>query len=224
MSKKIEPENKADLYRMLETSEGWFDGMIEYKTVRDMKVDPEVGMVDSESIHVAANPYQGCDVKVYQEQHVITEVRSGGSLSLTIKQPWAKEMTFAEFRDSEWWGPTITKFAKGSCDASEIFVRCDETDDDGGVGSEGYVHITAQCEKHYRDWLGNTRLAKGFDTVGLWVQGDGEMGVTLNDETYELSVSELVGYIERARAFDEAGVKLEDGKVTVELHQGEDKE
>ena len=162
MSEKKVPECKADLYRMLETSEGWFDGQIEYKDLKG-KSDPEVGMVESESTHVAANPYQGCDVMVYRQQHVITEVRSAGSFSLTTQRLWTKRMTFAEFRDSEWWGPTITKFAKGSCDASESFVRCDETDDDGGVGSGGYVHITAQCEKHYRDWLGNTRLAKGFD-------------------------------------------------------------
>ena len=223
MSEKTEPENRADLYRMLKTSSGWFDGQIDYVYLRG-KSDPEVGMVDCESTHVAANPYQGCDVMVYREQHVITKVRNDHSYSLTIKQLWTKRMTFDEFRDSEWWSPTIEKFADGSCDASEIFVKCDETDECGGVGSESYVHVTAQCEQHYHDYLNNSRLSKGFDRVSLWLQGNGDMGVTLNGETYEITVEELVEYIEQARAFENAGVRLEDGKVTVKLHQGEDKE
>lgn len=224
MDKKTEPENKADLYRMLQTSNGWFDGQITYESMRDTTADPEVGMVDCESTHVSASPYQDCDVMVYREQHVISKVRGRGAYSLDVKRVWAKPMTFEEFKNSEWWEPTITKFKDGSCDASEIFVKCDETspDEDGGIGSESYVHISAQCERHYRDWLNNSRLAKNFDKVSLWLQGNGDMGFTFNDKTYEFSADELVEYIEKARAFDEAGVTLEDGTVTVKLPQKED--
>lgn len=214
---KTEPENRADLYRMLQTSKGWFDGQIEYEQVRDPEEDPVVGMVDCESTHVSASPYQGCDVSVYRQRHVVSEVRGPRSCSLRVQRVWTNEMTFDEFRASEWWGPTIEKFADGSCDASEVFVRCDETDEDGGTGPSGYVHVTAQCERHYRDWLGNERLGKGFDSVGLWLHGNGDMGVTVNGETYELGVSELVGLIERARAFEAAGVELDDGRLTVEV-------
>lgn len=224
MGDKTEPESKADLYRMLQTSSGWFDGQIEYKGVRNVHDTPTVGMVDSESTHVTASPYQEDDVVVYRQQHVISEIRGPSSFSLDTKRIWTRLMTFDEFKASEWWEPTITKFAGGSCDASEIFVTCDETDDDGGIGPNGYVHITAQCERHYHDWLDNSRLDKGFDKVSLWLQGNGDMGVTVNGETYELSVSELAECIKQARAFAAAGIKLEDGVLSVTLPKRKDKE
>ena len=222
---KSEPENRADLYRMLETSNGWFDGTIESRQLKEPGADYEIGMVDSESTHVSASPYQECDVMVYRQRHVVSELRGPRSCSLDVQRVWTKEMTFDEFKASEWWEPTIKRFAKGSCDASEIYVKCDESNEDGDIGPNSYIHVTAQCEKHYRDWLGNPRLDKGFNIVSLWLQGNGDMGFTLNGETYEFDVSELPGLIEKARAFDEAGVILEDGKLTVELRgEGESDE
>lgn len=212
---KTEPENRADLYRMLQTSSGWFDGLIESEQIKDPQADYEVGMVSSESTHVSASPYQGCDVMVYRNRDVVAEVRGPKSCTLDVQRVWTEEMTFEEFRASEWWRPTIERFANGSCDASEIFVKSD--DSECGVGSGAYAYVTAQCESHYRDWLGNTRLTKGHDEVSLWLQGNGEMGFTLNGKTYELEVSELAEFIEQARAFREAGIALEDGKLTVEL-------
>lgn len=214
---KTEPENRADLYRMIETSNGWFDGQIEYEQVRDPHADYEIGMVDSESTHISANPYQECDVKVYRNRHVVSELRGPKSCSLDVQRVWTKALTFDEFKASEWWQPAIEKFAKGSCDASEIFVRCDEADEDGGTGSDSYVHISAQCEKHYTDWLNNTRLDKGFDAVSLLLQGNGDMVFTLNGRTYELDVSEFAECIEQARAFRESRIALEGGKLIVEL-------
>lgn len=221
MMTKTEPENRADLYRMLETSNGWFDGQIEYEQVRDPHADYVVGEVDSESTHVSASPYNGCDVVVYRNRHVVSDVRGPRSCSLDVQRIWTKRMTFDEFRASEWWEPTIEKFAGGSCDASEIFVRCDETDEGDGTGPDAYVHISAQCERHYRDFLNNNRLAKGHDDVSLWLQGNGDVGLTLNGKTYELDVNDLVECIEQARAFREFGVELDDGKLVVKLGSDE---
>lgn len=214
---KTEPESKADLYRMLETSNGWFDGLIEYEEIKDPQDDYEVGMVNSESTHVSASPYQECDVMVYRNCDVVAEVRGPKSCTLDVQRVWTKEMTFEEFRASEWWRPTIERFAKGSCDASEIFVRCDEANLDGDIGPDSCVYVTAQCEKRYRDFLNNRRLAKGFNKVSLWLQGNGDMGFTLNGKIYEFDVSELAEFIEQARAFREAGITMVDGKLTVEL-------
>lgn len=218
MSEKKVPENKADLYRMLQTSNGWFNGQIDYESFSFPNDTPEVGMTYGESTHVSASPYHASDVEVYRQREVVSEVRGAGSLSLDVQRVWTKKMTFDEFRASEWWEPTIKKFADGSCDASEIFVKCEET---GGVGSDSYVCITAQCERHYQDFLNNGRVAKGFDSVELWLQGNGDMGITLDGETYDVNVEELVEYIEQARAFENAGVTIEDDELTVKLNRKE---
>lgn len=220
MMGKTEPENRADLDRMLLTSSGWFDGLIESEQIRDPHADLEVGMVDRESTHVSASQYQGCDVMVYRDRHVVSEVHRPGSFSMNVQRVWTKEMTFEEFKASEWWRPTIERFANGDCDASEIFVKCYEDCDADGTGPSSRVCITAQCERYYHDWLNNSRLANGFDEVSLWLQGSGDMGFALNGKTYEFEVSELAGFIEQARAFKEAGIALEDGKLTVELRDG----
>ena len=209
---KLFPESRADLYRMLQTSDGWFDGQIAYEQVRDPHAPYEVGQVDCESVHVSASPYQGCDVEVYRNRHVVSEVRGKRSCSLRVERMWTERMSFDEFRMSEWWAQTIGKFGGGDCDASEIFVRCDDSDCCDGPNS--YVHVSAQCERHWRDWLGNGRLAKGHDDVMLWLQGNGDVGFILNGTAYEMTVGELAECIEQARAFAAAGVEIEDGRLT----------
>lgn len=212
---KVLPENKADLYRMLQTSTGWFDGMIEHEQVKPPEADYELGMVESESTHVSTSPFEECDVVVHCDRRVVSKVRGPRACSLDVQRVWTRRLTFEDFKASEWWRPTVEKFADGSCDASEIFVKSDNSE--CGVGSGAYAYVTAQCERHYRDWLGNTRLAKGYDEVSLWLQGNGDMGFTLNGKTYELEVSELADLIEQVRAFEAAGITLEDGKLTVEV-------
>lgn len=212
MAKK-EPENVADLARMIDTSTGWFDGTVSWKDLRCGK-PYEVGMESDESVHVAAREYSDT-VEVYLLRNVVSKVRSPSSCSLEGRRAWSKEMSFDEFRASEWWPMAMEKFKDGSCDASEVYVMA-ESD---GEGRNGHVEVTAQCERRYRDFLGNSRTSKDVDKVVFWLCGNGDAGFSFNGDDYEFSIEDLAGYVKRAREFEDAGVKMEDGMLTVELEK-----
>lgn len=66
----MEPRTFEDLWLMRETSNEWFNGQLKCVDVRK-GADPEVGMVDSVSWHVAPTSDR---VRVVMNTHVICEV------------------------------------------------------------------------------------------------------------------------------------------------------
>lgn len=212
---KIEPENIADLQRMIETSNGWFDGLLKSRKLIAEGEENEVGKATREETKVRVG-WLGDTMSVVCCRWVTSELHSRSSYSSTCEEVWEKPMTFEEFKSSEWWELAMEKFKGGSCDASEIFARHDDEEEEGD-GPKSYASITAQCEKRYRDWLNNNRLDKGYNTVRFWVYGNGDAGFSFNGKNYEFDVSELAGIIEKVRAFDEAGVELRDGELVVKV-------
>lgn len=213
-----EPRSIADLKRMIATSSGWFDGLLKSRRLLAEGEENEVGKATREEVKVRTG-WLGDSMSVVCEQWVTSEIKDGSCYSSTSRTLWEKPMTFEEFRASEWWELAMEKFKDGSCDASEIYAR-HYYEDEEGEGPLSCAHITAQCERRYRDWLNNSRLAKGHDKVELWVQGNGDAGFAFNGREYEFGVSELAEIIEKARAFDEAGVELHDGELSVKVGKG----
>ena len=197
----MEPRTFEDLWLMRETSGAWFDGQIKYEDVRK-EADPEVGAVDSVSWHVAPTSDR---VRVYRNAHVICEVRGTRSFSCRDEGGIVAEYrSMAEFRASEWWDPTMERFAGGDADAS--WLRSVELDGEE-VGVEpawvGYgpdVTLSMEVGRQYRDWLGNTRQGKGHGTLDVRVD---RMSGTLSLYLDGHEVNGTVEEIERAVALVE---------------------
>lgn len=219
-----EPRTFEDLWLMRNTSKEWFDGQLRYENVRK-GADPEVGMVDSMSWHVV--PFSD-RVSVELHTHVIEEVRQNGhQMSLRTKsETLASYDTMEAFRDSEWWGLTIEKFAGGDADASWLrSVELDGEDVDADPTWIGYgpsVTVSMEVGRQYRDWLGNHRQGKGHSTLDIRVDRmSGTLSLFLDGHEVEGTVEEIEAAMLLIERLVDLGVKVDDGAITVPLPKSE---
>lgn len=218
-----EPRTFEDLWLMRETSKEWFDGQLRYENVRN-GADPEVGMVDSVSWHVAPSSDR---VRVYKSTHVICEVRGSRSFSCRVENETVAEYRSMEaFRDSEWWGLTMEKFAGGDADAS--WLRTVELDgevmdtDPTWIGYGPSTCVDVKVGKQYRDWLGNTRQDKGHDTLSIRVRRmSGELWLRCGKHTVEGTVEEIEAAMTLMDRLKSLGVEVGDEMITVPLPKRE---
>lgn len=201
----MEPRTFEDLWLMRETSNEWFNGQLKCVDVRK-GADPEVGMVDSVSWHVAPSSDR---VRVYRNTHVICEVRGSRSFSCRVEGETVAEYRSMEaFRDSEWWDLTMEKLAGGDVDAS--WLRTVELDGeeiaDGEPQWVGYglsTCVEMEVGSQYRDWLGNTRQDRGHSTLSIRVERmSGELWLRCGEHEVEGTVEEIeraVALVERLR-------------------------
>lgn len=220
----MEPRMFEDLWLMRETSNAWFDGQLRYEDVRK-GADPEVGTVDSVSWHVAPSSDR---VRVCRNTHVICEVQPGGrSFSCrTESEIVAEYRSMEEFRASEWWGPTMEKFAGGDADAS--WLRAVDLDgeevgvDPTWVGYGPYVTLSVEVGNQYRDWLGNTRQGKGHDTLSIRVERmSGELWLRCGEHEVEGTVEEIEAAMTLMERLSDLGVEVGDGAIAVPLPKRE---
>lgn len=206
-----EPRTFEDLWLMRETSNAWFNGQLRYEDARK-GADPEVGMVDSVSWHVAPSSDR---VRVYKNTHVICEVRGSRSFSCRIESETVAEYrSMEEFRASEWWGPTMKKFAGGDADAS--WLRAVDLDGeeiaDGepqwiGYGPSTWVEMGVGSQ--YRDWLGNTRQNRGHDTLSIRVERmSGELWLRCGEHEVEGTVEEIAGAVALRERLRRLGIEV----------------
>lgn len=221
----MEPRTFEDLWLMRETSKEWFDGQLRYEDVRK-GADPEVGMVDSVSLHVAPSSDR---VRVYRNTNVICEVRGRGSFSCRVEGETVAEYRSMEaFRDSEWWGPTMEKFSGGDADAS--WLRAVELDGEEIADGEpqwiGYgpsTCVDVKVGNQYRDWLGNTRQGKGHGTLSIRVERmSGELWLCHDGHEVEGTVEEIEATMMLMDRLKSLGVEVGDETITVPLRKGDD--
>lgn len=196
---------------MRETSDAWFDGCLRYEDVRK-GADPEVGMVDSVSLHVAPSSDR---VRVYRNTHVICEVQGSRSFSCLVEgETVAEYRSMAEFRASEWWGPTMEKFSGGDADAS--WLRAVELDGEEIADGEpqwiGYGPSTCVemgVGSQYRDWLGNTRQNAGHDTLSIRVERmSGELRLRCGEHEVEGTVEEIAAAMALMERLRRIGIEV----------------
>ena len=220
----MEPRTFEDLWLMRETSKGWFDGMVRYENVRKGAA-PEVGAVDSVSVHVAPASDR---VRVYKNTHVICDVRPGGkSFSCEVEGETVAEYRSMEaFRASEWWGLTMEKFAGGDADASwlrTVDLEGEEVDADPiWIGYGPSTCLDMKVGRQYRDWLGNTRQDKGHDTLSIRVERmSGELWLRCGGHEVEGTVEEIEEAMTLMDRLKSLGVEVGDETITVPLPKRE---
>lgn len=214
------PRTFEDLWLMRETSNAWFDGQLRYEDMRK-GADPEVGMVDSVSWHVAPSSDR---VRVYKSTHVICEVRGSRSFSCRADgETVAEYRSMAEFRASEWWDLTMEKFAGGDADAS--WLRTVELDGEEIADGEpqwiGYGPSTCVemgVGSQYRDWLGNTRQDKGHDTLSIRVERmSGELWLRCGEHEVEGTVEEIAGAVALMERLRRLGIEVGHTEIRVPI-------
>lgn len=219
-----EPKTFEDLWLTRETSNEWFNGQLSYEDVRK-GADPEVGMVDSVSWHVAPTSDR---VRVYRNTHVICEVRGSRSLSCRAKRETVAEYrSMEEFRASEWWDLTMEKLAGGDVDASwlrTVELDGEEVDADPiWIGYGPSTSVEMEVGSQYRDCLGNTRQDRGHSTLSIRVERmSGELWLRCGEHEVEGTVEEIAGAMMFADRLRRIGVEVEDESITVPLRKGDD--
>lgn len=219
----MEPRTFEDLWLMRETSNEWFNGQLKCVDVRK-GADPEVGMVDSVSWHVAPSSDR---VRVYRNTHVICEVQGSHSFSCRIESKTVDEYRSMEaFRDSKWWDLTMEKFAGGDADAS--WLRTVELDgeeaeaDPTWIGYGPSTSVEMGVGSQYRDWLGNVRQDKGHDTLSIRVERmSGEMWLRCGDHEVEGTVGEIEAAMTLMERLSDIGVEVGDEAIAVPLPKSE---
>ena len=216
----MEPRTFEDLWLMRETSKAWFDGRLRYENVRK-GADPEVGAVDSVSVHVAPASDR---VSVYKNTHVICDVKQGGkSFSCNVEgETMAEYRSMEAFRASEWWGPTMEKFAGGDTDASWLrSVELGGEDvraEPSWIGYGPSVTVSMEVGRQYRDWLGNTRQGKGHGTLDVRVERmSGDLHLWHDGHVVEGTVEEIEAAMMLAERLRNLGVKVGDESIEVPL-------
>ena len=215
-----EPKTFEDLWLMRETSNAWFDGQVRYENVRN-GADPEVGMVDGVSLHVA--PCSDC-VRVYKNTHVICEVQGGRSFSCRVERETVAEYRSMEaFRDSEWWGLTMEKLAGGDADASWLGgIEVDGVPvpdcDPQWIGYGPSTYVEMEVGSQYRDWLGNTRQDRGHDTMSIRVERmSGELWLRCGEHEVEGTVEEIAGAMALVGRLKRIGVEVGHTEIRVPI-------
>lgn len=148
--------------------------------------------------------------------HVISEVRSGGgSLSLRIESETVAEYrSMAEFRASEWWGPTMEKFSGGDADASWLrTVDLDGEEIAGGepqwIGCGPSTGVEMEVGTQYRDWLGNTRQGRGHGTLSIRVERmSGELWLRCGEHEVEGTVGEIAEAVALRERLRRLGIEV----------------
>lgn len=214
-----EPRTFEDLWLMRETSNAWFNGQLRYENVRK-GADPEVGMVDSMSWHVAPRSDR---VRVYRNTHVICEVQGSRSFSCRIEgETVAEYWSMAEFRASEWWDLTMEKFAGGDADASWLrTVDLDGEEVDADLIWIGYGPSTCldmKVGRQYKDWLGNTRQDRGHDTLSIRVERmSGELWMQCGEHEVEGTVEEIAEAVALRERLRRIGIEVGCSEIRVPI-------
>lgn len=214
--KKQFPETCRDLERMIETSRGWFDGQIAKEQLVPNSEPHPVGCVYENVTRVAAHPYNDT-VVVSNHDVVVTKVHGDKSWASTYDTKWSREMTFDEFRASEFWEPAMGAFEGGDADAS-AFDRFDASCD----GADGFVSI--EMERQYTDWLGNPRLAKEHDRFECHADMAGWLTLKCGKREYDGDARELFDLVDEALAFRGRGIRLNGGELRVRVPEPADED
>ena len=216
----MEPRTFEDLWLMRETSKEWFDGQLRYENIRKGAA-PEVGAIDSVSWHVAPTSDR---VRVYKSTHVICDVKmNGNSFSCNVKNETVAEYRSMEaFRDSEWWGLTMERFAGGDADAS--WLRSFELDGEDvraeptWIGYGPSVTVSMKVGRQYCDWFGNTRQDKGHGTLDVRVERmSGDLYLCHDGHVVEGTVKEIEAAMTLVERLRDLGVKVGDDSIKVPL-------
>lgn len=193
----------------------------EPKSVRDMAwADRQrSGSVNVEFEKVAAVPSEGKlsgvavrvvpderkNVVRIERERSYFDHRSGNIWwSMRVEREPIAELSFEDFRGSEWWGPYIEKTKYQNFDSSWMDSFKVKADED-------FAAVTFDAPEYKSVWWCSSDVPTG-DTIRceVDVSSDGTVLMRFDGESEESTVAEFIEAVRRLREFEKAGVSLDD--------------
>lgn len=171
--------------------------------------EPSEGKLSDVAVKVVPDEYKNV-VRIKRERSYFDH-RSGNSWwSMRVEREPIAELSFEEFRDSEWWGPYIEKTKYQNFDSS--WMDSFDVDSD-----EDHAEINFECpELEKVCWCSSEVPSGRIAKCRVYVGGDGILYLKFGKENEEASIVEFIEAVRRLREFEMAGVSLDDeGNVIV---------
>ena len=202
---KREPESARDMRWAQEQAAGTVKVVYE-----DAKNTPEEGALHSTEVSVRPSRYD--DFIEVRKENCYYGHRDEGRWGWPIhpETEWSRKMPFEEFRSSEWWEPYLERTRRLNFDSS--WMDSFKVD-----AEEDFAAVTFDVPEYKSVWWCSSDVPTG-ETVRceVDVSSDGTVLMRFDGESEESTVSEFIEAVRRLRAFEEAGVSLDDeGNVIV---------
>lgn len=171
--------------------------------------EPSEGALSNTEVNVTAWEYKD-EIEVYRSTYRYKEPLKTGGWSLEGEHETLARLSFEEFRASEWWEPYLAKTRRLNFDSSWMDSFKVDADED-------FAAVTFDAPEYKSVWWCSSDVPTG-ETVRceVDVSNDGTVLMRFDGESEESIVSEFIEAVRRLRAFDEAGVSLDDeGNVIV---------
>ena len=171
--------------------------------------EPSEGALSHAEVNVTAWEYKD-EIEVCRSTYRYKEPLKTGGWSLDGEHETLARLSFEEFRTSEWWEPYLAKTRRLNFDSSWMDSFRVDADED-------FAAVTFDAPEYRSVWWCSSDVPTG-ETVRceVDVSSDGTVLMRFDGESEESTVSEFIEAARRLRAFEEAGVSLDDeGNVIV---------
>ena len=171
--------------------------------------EPSEGALSHAEVNVTAWEYKD-EIEVYRSTYRYKEPLKTGGWSLEGEHETLARLSFEEFRASEWWEAYLAKTRGLNFDSSWMDSFRVNADED-------FAAVTFYAPEYRSVWWCSSDVPTG-ETVRceVDVSSDGTVLMRFDGESEESMVSDFIEAVRRLRAFDEAGVSLdEEGNVIV---------
>lgn len=171
--------------------------------------EPSEGALSNTEVNVKAWEHKD-EIEVSRSTYRYKEPLKTGGWSLEGEHETLARLSFEEFMASEWWEPYLAKTRRLNFDSSWMDSFRVDADED-------FAAVTFDAPEYESVWWCSSDVPTGETArCEVDVSSDGTVLMRFDGESEESTVSEFIEAVRRLRAFDEAGVSLDDeGNVIV---------
>lgn len=171
--------------------------------------EPSEGKLSDVAVRVIPDEQKNV-VRINRERSYFDHRSVNNLWSMRVEREPIAELSFEEFRNSEWWEPYIEKTKYQNFDSSWM----DSFDVDA---DEDHAEINFECPEFKKVWWCSSEVPSGrIAKCRVYVGSDGILYLKVEKEDEEANIIEFIEAVRRLREFEKAGVSLDDeGNVIV---------
>lgn len=179
---------------------------VEFDKVAD---EPSEGKLSDIAVRVIPDEHKNV-VRINRERSYFDHQSGNGWWSMRVEREPIAELSFEEFKDSEWWDPYIEKTKYQNFDSSWMDSFNVDADED-------HAEINFECPELKKVWWCSSEVPSGrIAKCRVYVGSDGILYLKVENEDEEANIIEFIEAVRRLREFERSGVSLDDeGNVIV---------